>query len=355
MSRIASKFAFEPGVHRDRAVIWIRFKKDQALIDRVKKLPNARGSTSKRSWYVADNAYFRNLFGLPEKIVGKDALSRIHEVNLPAFDRFQEQLVLMGYSPNTQQTYTIEFAQLLYLLKSFPVQELTPERVRSYFLYCHKTLEMSENHLHSRLNAVKFYFEQVLKREKFMVEIPRPKKPMLLPKVLDKNEIQKIINKTENLKHKVMLQLCYGMGLRVSELIALKIENIDSHRMQVHVQGAKGKKDRYVNLPHRTLDDLREYYKTYKPKTYLFEGQFGGQYSVRSSQSVFKQALERAKVTKKLGIHSLRHSYATHLLEHGTDVSFIQKLLGHNDIKTTLIYTHVGDRKISNIQSPLDY
>jgi site-specific recombinase XerD len=151
-----------------------------------------------------------------------------------------------------------------------------------------------------------------------------------------------------------MLQLCYGMGLRVSELVLLKIKNIDSKNMQVLVQGAKGKKDRYVQLPHSIVTELREYYKEYKPKEFLFEGQYGGAYSARSAQAVFKQAMQRARINKTVGIHGLRHSYATHLLEMGVDTAFIQKLLGHNNIKTTLIYTHVSNPALRKIKSPLD-
>ena len=268
--------------------------------------------------------------------------------------RFQEHLILKGYSPNTIRTYTLEFAQLLYILKTFRVDDLQPDRLRSYFLFCIEKLKLSENHLHSRINAINFYFEQVLKREKFFFEIPRPKKPSLLPKVLDKTDVKNMLDATQNIKHKVMLKLCYGMGLRVSEVVALKIAHIDSKRMQVLVSQAKGKKDRYVNLPQSVLDELREYFKSYKPKEYLFEGTHGGQYSIRSVQAVFKTAMQKAKINKKIGIHSLRHSYATHLMEQGTSINLIQQLLGHNDIKTTQVYTHVSDSNILNVKSPLD-
>ncbi|MGK4568084.1 tyrosine-type recombinase/integrase [Flavobacterium sp. 3HN19-14] len=151
-----------------------------------------------------------------------------------------------------------------------------------------------------------------------------------------------------------MLKLCYGMGLRVSEVIALKIADIDSKNMQVLVERGKGKKDRYANLPVSILEQLRHYYLMYKPKNYLFEGEDGGKYSVRSVQQVFKTALDKSGCSKKVGIHSLRHSFATHLLEQGTDIRFIQELLGHNNIQTTLLYTAVTDNKIRKIISPLD-
>ena len=201
---------------------------------------------------------------------------------------------------------------------------------------------------------MKFYFEQVLKREKVFVEIPRPKKPSKLPKFINAQDIKKMFEVTENRKHNLILKLCYGMGLRVSEIVNLKIRDIDSKNMQVLVERAKGKKDRYVNLPESVLDALRTYYKEYKPKEYLFEGQYGGKYSLRSVQNVFKAALKKANINKQVGIHSLRHSFATHLLEAGTDISYIQQLMGHNDIKTTLIYAEVGKKNLKNVKSPLD-
>ena len=296
----------------------------------------------------------RALFGLPEEITGKAVLAKIHLINLPEFKRFQEHLVLKGYSANTLRTYSTEFAQLLYVMKGNPIQELTTERLRSYFLYCHEKLKLSESEIHSRMNAVKFYFEQVLHRQKMFFDIPRPKKKLLLPKMLNKAEIKKIISATENPKHALILKVCYGMGLRVSEVVALKLSDIDSAEMLVRIEQGKGKKDRIAVLPESLLPELREYYLNYRPKVYLFEGQEGGAYSVRSAQAVFKKAMEKAGIKKKVGIHGLRHSFATHLLETGTDIRFIQELLGHNSIKTTQIYTHVTDLSKSKIKSPLD-
>ena len=291
----------------------------------------------------------------PKTEMGKAVIFQIHPVNYAALEQMRELLLLKAYSPHTIKTYCVEFSQLLYLLKEIPVDTLTPERLRSYILYCVTELKLSENIIHSRLNAIKFYFEQVLHREKIFFEgIPRPKKKSLLPKVISKNEITKLFAKVKNTKHLVMLKLCYGMGLRVSEIVNLKIKNIDSKRMLVHIEAAKGKIDRYVTLPTSILDDLRNYFKKYKPKIYLFEGQYGGQYAIRSVQAVFKNAMEKAKINKSVGIHGLRHSYATHLLESGTDMYFIQKLLGHKDVKTTEIYAKVSNHQIGNIKSPLD-
>lgn len=346
-------FKFEPGRHRDKEIIWIRFRKDEALIKKVKALVGAQWSNSNRCWYIPDKTAYRERFGLNEKVLNYEA-ENIYPVNQDNYRRYVEQLKLKAYSKNTLKTYTAEFATYLRALKSVPAESITPMRLRSYFLYCLDTLKLSESTIHSRLNALKFYYEQVLHRDKFFFDIPRPKRAEKLPKVLNDKEIKKLFATTSNLKHRMILMLAYGMGLRVSEVIQLKVTDIDSRRMQVFIEAGKGKKDRYVNLPTSILDDLRNYYKEYLPIKYLFEGQYGGQYTVRSVQAVFKNAMKNAKINKRVGVHGLRHSYATHLLEAGTDMTFIQHLLGHHDIKTTQIYAKIGRKEVQKVVSPLD-
>ncbi|MBK8568064.1 MAG: tyrosine-type recombinase/integrase [Saprospiraceae bacterium] len=351
---LTPKVEYEIAEHKNEAVIFIRFDYDAALIARVKKLVGVQWSQSKKAWYVRDTEQYRQKFGLTPKPIGADTLPKIDPANQAAYQTYIETLQLKAYSKSTINTYRNEFSQLLFTLKSHKVEDLTPDRLRSYFLYCINTLHLSENTLHSRINAVKFYFEKVLKREKFFFEIPRPKKPSILPKAIHAEDIKKLLEATTNRKHNIMLKLCYGMGLRVSEIVNLKITDIDSKNMQVFIERGKGKKDRYVNLPTTILEQLRAYFLEYKPKKYLFEGQYGDQYSTRSAQKVFSEALKKAKINKEVGIHGLRHSFATHLLEAGTDVTFIQELLGHKDIKTTLRYTHVSKQSIKKIKSPLD-
>ena len=350
-------YTYSTGEHRDRNVIFVHFQYNLLWKNELKeKFPFAKWSVSKKCWYLPDTNTVRNEIGMaPKTEIGKAVISKIHPVNYAALERMRELLLLKAYSPHTIKTYCVEFSQLLYLLKDIPVDTLTPDRLRSYLLYCVTQLKLSENIIHSRLNAIKFYFEQVLRREKIFFEgIPRPKKKSILPKALSKNDVAKVFCCVKNPKHSLMLKLCYGMGLRVSEIVNLKITGIDSKRMLVHIEAAKGKEDRYVMLPASILDDLRKYYRAYRPKIYLFEGQYGGQYAIRSVQAVFKDAMHKAKINKSVGIHGLRHSYATHLLESGTDMHFIQKLLGHKDIKTTEIYAKVSNRQLSNIKSPLD-
>lgn len=349
-------YQFSFGNHRDKKVIWIRFEKNIQLIKELRiAFPSAKWSQTQKAWYLPDVATIRKVLHLEEKEFGTELREQIYPNNQQAFQDFINQLKLKAYSKNTIRTYVTEFAHLLKILKNYPVENLSEERLKDYFLYCVKKEKIKENHLNSRMNAVKFYFEQVLHKPKMFFDIPRPKTPKLLPKMLTKSEIKKIFENTKNTKHLLMLQLSYGMGLRVSEIVNLKIEHINSENMLVHISGAKGKKDRYTNLPESILTLLRNYYREYRPKEFLFEGQYGGAYTVRSVQNVFKQAMRKANIHKTIGIHGLRHSYATHLIENGADIRFLQELLGHNSLKTTQIYTHITDVSKSNIKSPLDF
>lgn len=204
---------------------------------------------------------------------------------------------------------------------------------------------------------MKFYYEQVLHIEKFFWEIPRPKKPQQLPKLLNEEEIRKLFNALKNKKHKAMLFTAYSAGLRVSEIVNLKIADIDSKRMQIFIDRGKGKKDRYVNLSLVLLDILRNYVKSYKPapRVHLFESEQTLQaYPVRTVQQIFSNAKQKAGIKKDVGIHSLRHSFATHLLDKGTDIKYIKDLLGHFDIRTTERYLHVSKKQLVNIISPFD-
>ena len=224
-------------------------------------------------------------------------------------------------------------------------------------VYCYEKLKLTENTLHSRINALKFYFEQVLGRNKFFWELPRPKKQFQLPRFFNQDEITALIKAAGNIKHRTMLMLAYSSGLRVSEVVNLKTNDIDRTRMCILIRQAKGKKDRMVTLSPVLLVMLREYEKIVAPEKqgFLFPGQNKDEaYSTRSLQLVLAAAKTKAGILKSGSIHALRHSFATHLLDKGTDVTMIMKLLGHNDIKTTLRYLHVTNRDMLQIISPLD-
>ncbi|MCA0383056.1 MAG: site-specific integrase [Bacteroidetes bacterium] len=292
-----------------------------------------------------------------KNIAAPAATPYLNAANAAALQQTQQALILKGYSQNTQRTYLNELRLFFTQLGKHEAHTFTTQRLKDYLSYCHTQLQLSENTIHSRMNALKFYYEQVLGKEKLFWEIPRPKKHLQLPKLLNEEELAKLFNALENKKHKAMLFTIYSAGLRVSELAALKISAIDSERMQILIARAKGKKDRYVNLSPLLLDILRQYLKYHKPtpKVYLFESdQTATAYPTRTIQQIFSNAKSKAGITKEVGVHSLRHSFATHLLDKGTDIRYIKELLGHFDIKTTERYLHVSKKQLVNIISPLD-
>lgn len=281
----------------------------------------------------------------------------ISKENNEALQKFKQQLILKSYSPSTIRTYTGEFVQFLNVIKEKPASAFTAARIKDYMQYCLEKLNASENTLHSKINALKFYYEQVLHYEKFFWEIPRPKKHLILPKVLGEEELRRLFDATNNLKHKAILFTAYSAGLRVSEVINLRMQDIDRERKQLFVYCSKGKKDRYVALSPLLLDILESYYKIWKPKphNYLFEGDEAGKpYSIRSAQIIFHNAKLKAGISKTISFHGLRHSFATHMLEKGVDTKYIKEILGHFNIKTTERYLHVKRETLVNIESPLD-
>ena len=337
-----SRYSFTLDQHRNQNVILIHFTFNKELQKAFRiRFPSAKWSRTKKAWYLPDLPVVRNVLDLEKKKVIDTTLPAIHPINKTAYKTMGDQLLLLAYSENTRRIYLAEFTHLLKLIKKYPVEKLTPKKLKDYFLFCVQQEQMGERKMNGKINAIKFYFEKVLHKERMFFDIPRPKKPILLPKMLSKAEVKRLFGHVSNKKHLLALKLCYGMGLRVSEVVKLKLENIDSSRMVVQVVGAKGKKDRYVPLPNSLLSELRDYYKAYRPKDYLLEGQYGGAYSKGSVQQVFKRTMKKARIYKKIGVHGLRHSYATHLLEAGADMRFIQELLGHNSIKTTQIYTQL--------------
>ena len=306
---------------------------------------------------MSSNAESKKIFLPPAPEKQKPQAGLISKENSESLKKFKTTLILKAYSQSTIKTYCNEFNIFLQTLGRVVSQTITAERLKDYLLYCHVKLKLSENTIHSRMNALKFFYEQVLGREKFFWEIPRPKKQLQLPKIFNQDEVAGIINSVLNLKHKTMLMMAYSSGMRVSEVVALKTYNIDSKRMCILIEQAKGKKDRIVTLSPVLLVMLREYALHYKPNKngYLFEGNIKQTpYSTRSLQEVIQAAKKKAGVVKPGSIHTLRHSFATHLLERGTDITMIQKLLGHNDIKTTLKYLHTSNKDIIKIISPLD-
>jgi site-specific recombinase XerD len=372
----------QPLWHKEQRVIGIYFAKNTQLNSIIKQLPSAKWTKTHTCWYIPNTNEAYHALQLAVKTIATiDAsllstlsptlnsivaiqqkpattsvvLLKIHTENAHVLPNMQQHLQLKAYSASTIRTYTNEMAQLLYTLKSTPADTLSIQRLKDYLQYCYTTLQLSENTLHSRMNALKFYYEQVLNKEKFFWEVPRPKKRLILPKVISEEKILKGLLSIENLKHRALLFTAYSAGLRVSEVVSLMVTDIDSDRMQIRIENAKGKKDRMVTLAKATLQILRDYFIEYKPTKYLFEGQHQHEHlATRTAQKIFQQAYKSLQLPASISFHSLRHSYATHLLENGTDIKYIQELLGHNDIKTTLRYTHVSKKELGRIESPLD-
>ena len=320
---------------------------------------NVQGEASPATAFVINKLVAaRKISGAePVKTKALPAAVKIAAVNSHVLPALKQTLTLKAYSPSSVKTYMNEVQQFLQHIKGYPADAFTTQRLKDYLQYCFEKLHLSENTLHSRINALKFYYEQVLKKDKLFWEIPRPKKPSLLPKLLNETELRKLFNALANRKHKAMLFCAYSAGLRVSEIVNLKIADIDSKRMQIFIARAKGKKDRYVNLSPVVLDILRKYLREYKlrPALYLFESeQTLTCYPTRTVQQIFSAAKLKAGIAKTVGVHSLRHSFATHLLEKGTDIRYIKDILGHFNIKTTERYLHVANKQLVNIVSPFD-
>ncbi|HQI05165.1 MAG TPA: site-specific integrase [bacterium] len=268
-------------------------------------------------------------------------------------EKYTTMLQLKRYSSNTRKSYINAFQNFLVFFSHKKIDDLKKNEIQEYLL---SQLEngTSSSFQNLQINAIKFYYEKVLGRKREIYDLPRPKKEHKLPAVLSEEEIIKLFKQVSNIKHKAILYLIYSGGLRLSEVVNLKITDIDSKRNLILIRESKGKKDRTTLLSQALLELLRDYYREYKPENYLFEGQKGGQYSVRSVQNIFRMALSKSGIKKHATVHTLRHSFATHLLERGTDLRYIQELLGHANSKTTEIYTHITKKGLDKIVSPLD-
>ena len=270
-------------------------------------------------------------------------------------EKFKQWLRSKRYSESTLINYSEALKSFLVFYREKPIAEITNEDVIIYNNDYILKNNLSASYQNQITNAIKLYFKTIKNTKIEVDKIHRPKRAKLLPNVLSKEEVKQILNAHSNIKHKTMLSLIYSCGLRRGELLNLKPADIDSKRGIVIIRQSKGKKDRIAPLSPKILEMLREYYIGYKPKTWLFEGQNNNtKYDERSLSNVLKQALTKSRISKPVSLHWLRHSYATHLLESGTDLRYIQELLGHSSSKTTEIYTHVSTKSLQQIKSPFD-
>lgn len=343
--------------------LYLAYQKEQIAF--LKTLTLCEWNKDKAHWNCPDTVTNRNAIKQYFEPIGfRIEFSKAKPKEKPAYvfvpkfekapPEYMEKLTIKRYSPNTARTYIAAFEAFINYYKDLPPIEITEEQIKEYLLYLIEKKQVSESYQNIAINAIKFYYEQVLGGQRKFYQIDRPFKPMKLPSVLSTEEVQRIIGTIENLKHKCIILTIYSAGLRISELVNLKVADIDSKRMLIHVHAAKGKKDRYTLLSEKLLICLRAYFKEYRPTEYLFEGQTGQQYATRSVNEIFLNASRKAKILKKASVHTLRHSFATHLLENGANLRYIQSLLGHGNSKTTEIYTHVTSKGMESIKSPLD-
>jgi integrase/recombinase XerD len=349
-------------------LITLKIPFDYTLIDIAKKLPNIRWNAGKKVWTLP---YSLQALELAKSIFYQIAIiddtaiqefqrteeqnKRIDMAYSDKIDNFRRWLTHRRYSENTVDAYTDAVRIFLKFMAGKTVEEINANDVIDFTTEYILKKGYSASYQNQIINGIKLFFSTIEKRKLVIEEIQRPRRQKKLPSVLSKEEVKKILEAPINLKHRAMLSLIYACGLRRGELLKLKTQDILADRGLLHIKQSKGKKDRVVPLSEKILDILRAYYKTHRPTIWLFEGQVAGQpYSEKSLESVLKQAVSRARITKPVTLHWLRHSYATHLLESGTDLRYIQELLGHNSSRTTEIYTHVSRKNIQQIRSPFD-
>lgn len=274
--------------------------------------------------------------------------------NLTYLDDFTKLLQIKRYSLKTIKTYKNALNVFVHAFPHRDIAQLTVKEIEHFINQKVINDNISVSYQKSLVGAIKFFYNQQLRKNYQLDYLYPDRREYKLPQVLSKTEIQSIITSITNIKHKTIISTIYACGLRLGEAINLKVKDIDSRRNLIRIEQAKGNKDRFVPLPENLLKLLREYYKTYKPKYFLFEGQYGEKYSARSVQSILKNALKKVGIRKDVSIHTLRHSYASHLLEAGVDIRVIQNLLGHASIRTTQIYTHISSAHIQAVKSPFN-
>jgi integrase/recombinase XerD len=269
-------------------------------------------------------------------------------------DRFSGFMERRPYSVSTITTYTSIIRAFHEALKGVDPDRLSDEDIGRYINKYFVQAGRSRSYQNQAVNALKLYNRTQFNRNIGLDVALRPKPERKLPNVLSQDEVRRLPTSFRNQKHKTIFYLIYSGGLRISEVVNLTLRDIDSSRSVIRIRNSKGAKDREIPLSTRALEQIRVYYKVFKPKEYLFEGQFGGPYSTRSIQALFKRALKETGIRKKATVHTLRHSYATHLLENGTDIRIIQELLGHRSSKTTELYTYVSRQTKQKIPNPLE-
>lgn len=357
-----SSIKLEALMHRGRLCVAIRGWMDSRALAAAGVIQGLAYSRTHKSYYVPHapevvEVLKRALSPFAETTVDEASLVR-HEpkkypvVSIPA--AYTEELVIRRYSAATVENYQSQFSAFLRYIHPRRCEEIQEEDIRRYMRHLVEERKVSGSTQNIAINAIKFYLEKVKKGERTVYIVERPRPEEKLPVVLSEREMLALLENTGNLKHRCILYILYSAGLRMSEVLALKPSDLDPHRGVINVRGGKHNKDRITLLSQVTFDLVRRYMEAYHPREWLFEGAGGKPYSARSVNAVIKRSAKKAGITKNVSAHKLRHSFATHLLEQGTDLRYIQSLLGHSSSKTTERYAHVTTRGLDKIVSPLD-
>lgn len=340
----------------ENSVYQISFRYNQSIIDVIRKFPQRKYLSQQRIWEVPKNGTSKNRIQTDLRTVADvEFIEPTQSAITPRKPELPKTLtdffIRRRYSPRTISSYSHHIR--LFLEFCHPTAQITHSEILDYFTYLASKDPVSASFQNMAVNAVQIYMK-VVHNQKMPALSVRPRREKRLPTVLSEQEVVAILGQIENIKHKCILSLIYSAGLRISESIRLELHDIDRTRGLITIRQSKGKKDRHVPLSPKINILLDTYLKIYKPANYLFEGQTGGLYSQRSIQNILSKACKKANITKHTTVHTLRHSFATHLLEKGTDLRFIQEILGHSSSKTTEIYTHVSKTAIGGIRSPFD-
>ncbi|MEO6302039.1 MAG: tyrosine-type recombinase/integrase [Bacteroidia bacterium] len=377
------KLTLKIAKHNDVEITQLLFAKNEQLLQTLRTTGHLRWSKTMNCWYLPYKPTIKNYLltllngkafidysGLPltdikdvtVKPLQHDSekpakpLITLNEENKKKINEFENWMRSKRYSNNTIGTYSDALKIFLRFYSDKPVSEISNNDVIIFNNEYILKKKFSTSYQNQVVNAIKLFFRTIEMKLIVIESIHRPKRQKLLPNILSKEEVKELLDKTINIKHKAMLSLIYSCGLRCGELLRLKFEHVDTKRNLLIIKQAKGRKDRITPLSLKISALLNEYYKTYKPKVYVFEGQTPStMYDDRSLQQVLKTNLLKTGIKKPVTLHWLRHSYATHLLENGTDLRYIQELLGHSSSKTTEIYTHVSTKSLQTIISPFDY
>jgi integrase/recombinase XerD len=343
------------------------YQKDLRLL--IKKYPYCSWDAGNKWWTIPYSDIYLNeiqAFALEaglkityeEEPAGSAGVKRISAYDIPNYRECPAEMILklkeLRYSEKTIKTYKGVFEEFINYYHKYDINKIEEPQIISYLRYLVMERKVSTSYQNQAINAVKFYYEKVLGGQRKFYFIDRPKKEQVLPAVLNEDEVVRLFKAIDNIKHKCMLMLAYSAGLRLGEILRLRLVDIDRERMQIRVEQSKGKKDRYTKLSSRFLVAYDQYIEKYKPVDFVFEGAAGGEYSASSLQTIMKAATVKAGIKKHATMHTLRHTFATHSLENGVDLRYIQSMLGHDSSKTTEIYTHITTKGFDQIKSPMD-